>query len=96
MNRMHSRSVNLPALQRAAWLVAGLALMASVASAQTTDSTTERPATKEVRKLETITVTSERPKAAAPPVTTIEVPASELRRTFSTDAYDLLRRTTGI
>ena len=93
---MHSRSANLPALQRAAWLVAGLALLASVASAQTTDSTTERPATKEVRKLETITVTSERPKAAAPPVTTIEVPASELRRTFSTDAYDLLRRTTGI
>jgi hypothetical protein len=49
-----------------------------------------------VRQLETITVTAERPRAVAPPVTTIDVPATTLRRTFAANAYDLLRRTTGI
>jgi outer membrane receptor protein involved in Fe transport len=48
------------------------------------------------RRLETITVTAERPRAAAPPVTTIEVPAPELRRTLAQNAYDLIRRTSGI
>ena len=47
-------------------------------------------------RLETITVTAERPRAAAPPVTTLVVPAAELRRTFANNPYDLLRRTSGI
>ena len=67
----------------------------ATASAQTPDSA-GAPVAKQVRKLEAITVTAERPKAAAPPVTTIEVSPVELRRTFGTDAYDLLRRATGI
>jgi outer membrane receptor protein involved in Fe transport len=70
--------------------------MASAAGAQTADSTQSRPDTGGVKQLQTITVTAERPRAAAPPVTTIEVPATELRRTFAADPYDLLRRTSGI
>src|SRR3954466_15860021 len=77
---------------------AGLMLMFSViarsASAQSRDSTGAD--TTRVKQLQTITVTAERPRAAAPPVTTIEVPAAELRRTLASDAYDLLRRTSGI
>src|SRR6185436_9778788 len=46
--------------------------------------------------LQTITVTAERPRAAVPPVTTLVVPAAELRRTFANNPYDLLRRTAGI
>jgi outer membrane cobalamin receptor len=69
--------------------------MASAAPAQTTDSS-RASAGKPLRQLETITVTAERPKSAAPPVTTIEVPPAELRRTFASDPYDLLRRTSGI
>jgi outer membrane receptor protein involved in Fe transport len=49
-----------------------------------------------VAQLEAITVTAERPRAVAPPVTTIEVPGAELRRTFAANPYDLLRRTSGI
>jgi len=67
----------------------------AAASAQTPDSAAA-PVVKQVRKLEAITVTAERPKAAAPPVTTIEVSPAQLRRTFATDAYDLLRRTSGV
>ena len=69
--------------------------LAPAAAAQTTDST-RAPAAKQAKRLETITVTAERPKSAAPPVTTLEVQPAELRRTFSNDAYDLLRRTSGI
>ncbi|MEO8090913.1 MAG: TonB-dependent receptor, partial [Gemmatimonadales bacterium] len=69
--------------------------LGSGASAQTPDSSTA-PVVKQVRELEAITVTAERPKAAAPPVTTIEVSPAKLRRTFATDAYDLLRRTSGV
>src|SRR3954471_135372 len=77
---------------------AGLMLMFSVlarsASAQSRDSTGAD--TTQVKQLQTITVTSERPRAAAPPVTTFVVPAAELRRTFANNPYDLLRRTSGI
>jgi TonB-dependent receptor-like protein len=83
-------------LRRGACRVAGLVLLAHAAVAQAQDSTTAPPVGKKVKQLETITVTAERPKAAAPPVTTIEVPPGELRRTFASDAYDLLRRTSGI
>lgn len=50
----------------------------------------------DVRQLEAITVTTDRPRAVAPPVTTLEIPAAELRRTFAANPYDLLRRTSGI
>jgi hypothetical protein len=77
-------------------LVTGLVLLAPVAHAQVPDSTTSTLETTSVRELEAITVTAERPRSVAPPVTTIEVPAGELRRTFAADPYDLLRRTSGI
>ena len=80
---------------RAMRILAVLAVMATSAEAQTTDSTTRTDSTR-VTQLQTINVTAERPRAAAPPVTTIEVPPAELRRTLATDAYDLLRRTSGI
>jgi TonB-dependent receptor-like protein len=84
-------------LCRVLCLTAGPFLLVGVAAAQTTpDSTTSRRDTTHVTQLKAITVTAERPLAAAPPVTTIEIPAAELRRTFSSDAYDLLRRTSGI
>src|SRR4051794_17029171 len=77
---------------------AGLILIFSViarsSSAQSRDSTGAD--TTQVKQLQTITVTSERPRAAAPPVTTFVVPAAELRRTFANNPYDLLRRTSGI
>jgi hypothetical protein len=76
-------------------ILAVLAFTAGAAQAQSGD-TTARGDTAAVTQLETINVTAERPRATAPPVTTIEVPPSDLRRTFATDAYDLLRRTSGI
>jgi hypothetical protein len=93
---MYSRSIHRSALGRGAWLLAGLALVAPAAGAQTADTTKARRDTSRVTQLQAITVTAERPRATAPPVTTIEVPATELRRTFAADAYDLLRRTSGI
>jgi outer membrane receptor protein involved in Fe transport len=93
---MYSGNSDHSALCRGACLIAGLALLAPAAAAQTADSSQATPVRKRAKQLETITVTAERPKAAAPPVTTIEVPPAELRRTFATDAYDLLRRTSGI
>jgi outer membrane receptor protein involved in Fe transport len=80
---------------RTARILAVLAFTAGAAQAQSGD-TTARADTAGVTQLETINVTAERPRASAPPVTTIEVPPSELRRTFAADAYDLLRRTSGI
>ena len=80
--------------RRTAWIVAGLLLLSPPAWAQTWDSTGLD--TSQVKQLEAITVTAERPRAVAPPVTTIEVSAAELRRTLANDAYDLLRRTSGI
>jgi outer membrane cobalamin receptor len=80
---------------RTARILVVLAFTAGAAQAQSGD-TTARGDTAAVTQLETINVTAERPRASAPPVTTIEVPASELRQTLATDAYDLLRRTTGI
>ena len=93
---MYSSSIHRSALRRGAGLLAGLVLVAPTAGAQTGDTTKARRDTSHVTQLEAITVTAERPRATAPPVTTIEVPATELRRTFATDAYDLLRRTSGI
>ena len=89
---MYSGSVNRPALRVAACLATGVAIWVLPAQAQTNDG----PDTTKVRQLQAITVTAERPKSAAPPVTTIEVSAAELRRTFAADPYDLLRRTSGI
>jgi outer membrane receptor protein involved in Fe transport len=90
-----SENLDHLSLTRAACLLASLALMPVAIAAQTRDST-KAPAGKPVKQLETITVTAERPKSAAPPVTTLEVSPAELRRTFANDAYDLLRRTSGI
>ena len=75
---------------------AALALVAGTAEAQSVDTAATRTDSTGVTRLETINVTAERPRAAAPPVTTIDVAPAELRRTFSADAYDLLRRTSGI
>jgi outer membrane receptor protein involved in Fe transport len=78
---------------------AALALLAvkiPQARAQTQDSAPSAPDSTVVRQLEAITVTAERPRSVAPPVTTLEVPAAELRRTFAANPYDLLRRTSGI
>jgi hypothetical protein len=80
--------------RRPGWIVAGLLLLSPPVWAQTWDSTGLD--TSQVKQLEAITVTAERPRAVAPPVTTIEVSAAELRRTLANDAYDLLRRTSGI
>jgi outer membrane receptor protein involved in Fe transport len=76
--------------------LAALALVAGTAEAQSVDTAATRADSARVTRLETINVTAERPRAAAPPVTTIDVAPAELRRTFSADAYDLLRRTSGI
>ena len=76
--------------------LAALALVAGAAEAQSLDTAATRTDSARVTRLETINVTAERPRAAAPPVTTIDVAPAELRRTFSADAYDLLRRTSGI
>jgi hypothetical protein len=81
---------------RATSALAGLALWVGTVQAQSVDTTTARADSARATHLQTITVTAERPRAAAPPVTTIEVPPAELRRTFAADAYDLLRRTSGI
>jgi outer membrane receptor protein involved in Fe transport len=70
-------------------------MVAGTVQAQSADSTGRTDSVR-VTRLETINVTAERPRASPPPVTTIEVPPSELRRTFAADAYDLLRRTSGI
>ena len=82
-------------MMRSGSALAGLALLASSVQAQAPDGTAGTDSSR-VTRLETISVTVERPRASPPPVTTIEVPPSELRRTFATDAYDLLRRTSGI
>jgi outer membrane receptor protein involved in Fe transport len=76
--------------------VAALALVAGRGEAQSVDSAATRTDSARVTQLETISVTAERPRAAPPPVTTIEVAPAELRRTPSANAYDLLRRTSGI
>ena len=81
---------------RATSALAGLALWVGTVQAQSVDTTTARADSARATHLQTITVTAERPRSAAPPVTTIEVPPAELRRTFAADAYDLLRRTSGI
>ena len=81
---------------RALSALAVLALVAGTAEAQSVDTASTRTDSARVTRLQTINVTAERPRAAAPPVTTIEVAPSELRRTFSADAYDLFRRTTGV
>ena len=73
--------------------MAGLLMLSRPAWAQTDSTGLD---TTQVKQLEAFTVTAERPRAVAPPVTTIEVTAAELRRTFANDAYDLLRRTSGI
>jgi len=58
------------------WLVAHFVSLALPAGAQTPDSLVGSLDTTNVRQLEAITVTADRPKAVAPPVTTIEVPAA--------------------
>jgi TonB-dependent receptor-like protein len=92
---MDSRSVEQGA-RFGLGLLGSLVLLASAATAQTVDSSRTRIDTTRVKRLEAITVTAERPRSTAPPVTTIEVPSAELHRTFAADAYDLLRRTSGI
>jgi outer membrane receptor protein involved in Fe transport len=73
------------------------AMLTSALPAQAQSPTSpEQPETTRVRQLEAITVTAERPKSAAPPVTTIDVPPDELRRTIAANPYDLLRKTSGI
>lgn len=81
---------------RARSALAGLALVTGTAEAQSVDTAATRADSARVTQLQTINVTAERPRAAPPPVTTIEVAPAELRRTFAADAYDLLRRTAGI
>ena len=81
---------------RARSALAALALVAGTAEAQSVDTAATRTDSARVTRLQTINVTAERPRAAAPPVTTIDIAPAELRRTFSADAYDLLRRTSGI
>jgi outer membrane receptor protein involved in Fe transport len=76
------------------WVTGCFIMLGRPLWAQTGDST--RADTTHVRQLQAITVTAERPRAVAPPVTTIEVPAAQIRRTFANDPYDLLRRTSGI
>ena len=84
-------------MMRTGVVLAGLLLGAGPLMAQAPDSSTATDtARRPVTRLETINVTVERPRAAAPPVTTIDVPATELRRMLARDPYDLLRRTTGI
>ena len=76
---------------------AALALVAGTAEAQSVDTAATRTDSARVTRLETINVTAERPRAAAPPGHhDRRSPPAELRRTFSADAYDLLRRTSGI
>jgi len=79
-------------------LRSALALLAvlSPAETQAQDSLPAPRDSAQATRLRTITVTAERPRASAPPVTTIEVAPSELRQTFAADAYDLVRRTSGI
>jgi outer membrane receptor protein involved in Fe transport len=92
---MYSGIVGMPTRSFGVWLIGALVFLASPARAQT-DSSQAGLDTTNVRQLQAITVTAERPRAAAPPVTTIDVPAAELRRTLAADPYDLLRRTSGI
>jgi outer membrane receptor protein involved in Fe transport len=80
---------------RSTHVLAVLAVAATSAQAQSSDSTTGSDSSR-VTQLQTINVTAERPRATAPPVTTIEVASAELRRTLATGPYDLLRRTSGI
>src|SRR6476619_655731 len=82
-------------MMRSMRVFAVLAVTATSARAQSADSTIGTDSAR-VTRLQTISVTAERPRAAAPPVTTFEVRPAELRRTFAADAYDLLRRTSGI
>src|SRR3954471_23195404 len=88
------RTGNFTATGARAGLILFFSVIARSASAQSRDTTGAD--TTRVKQLQTITVTSERPRAAAPPVTTLVVPAAELRRTFANNPYDLLRRTSGI
>jgi outer membrane receptor protein involved in Fe transport len=49
-----------------------------------------------VSRLPKLTVAAARPRAAAPPVTTLEIAPEALRRTQAINSYDLIRRTAGI
>src|SRR4051812_31889307 len=94
---MRMSTVDVIRFCRAICLGVGVCFYPGWAAAQTAADSAQRPSdSTHVTQLQAITVTAERPRAAAPPVTTIEIPAAELRRTFSSDAYDLLRRTSGI
>src|SRR3954471_6206238 len=94
---MRMSTVDVIRFCRGICLGVALCFCAGWAAAQTAADSVQRPPdSTHVTQLQAITVTAERPRAAAPPVTTIEIPAAELRRTFSSDAYDLLRRTSGI
>ncbi len=80
--------------------IAGLTVTAAPAVAQRgaarRPDTTRAAADTTPRKLQTITVVGTRARDVAPPVSTIDVPAEQLLRTPSTNAYDLVRRATGI
>ena len=75
---------------RARSALAALALVAGSAEAQSVDTAVTRTDGARVTQLETINVTAERPRAAAPPVTTIEVAprssAGRSRRTPTTSS----------
>lgn len=59
-------------------------------------SAQERADTSRVHELESLVVTAEPVRAAPPPVSTVTADAAEVRRTHTTDPWDLVRRTTGI
>jgi outer membrane receptor for Fe3+-dicitrate len=88
--RMHRLSCQISAF------VLGLSFCATAIQAQAPDTARARRDSTQATRLTTITVTAERPRASAPPVTTIDVPPTEFRQTFAADAYDLVRRTSGL
>jgi hypothetical protein len=79
----------------AGWL-ALLALAAPGAVAAQTPDSLRTDTTRRSVQLPEFRVVAERPRAAPPAVTTVDVPAARLRRTESRNAYDLVRRATGI
>src|SRR3954451_22398676 len=85
------RTTDFTATGTRAGLILIFSVIARSSSAQSRDSTGAD--TTQVKQLQTITVTSERPRAAAPPVTTFGVRAADLRGTFATTRYVFFRPT---
>ncbi len=90
-------AVALTAVPAAAQRDTGKRPGSTAASADTVPTADTAPtADTKPKELQTITVLGTRANDAAPPVSTIDVPAERLLRTPSTNAYDLVRRATGI